>query len=147
MKIKWIGINGLLAVALCGSAAGCGGTSPPPPEKVADQQHIVQVVRLWTEYKRDHKNQAPTSGDQLKAWAKKLSADRLSQLSVKDVDTAFVSPRDGQPYGFRSPAKDNALGQGTIVYEQNGVSGKRMVASNIGSVSEIDDAEFQKMSK
>jgi len=121
---------------------GCGGSSSTPVGRTrgADEQHIQAVAMLWSKYKTDMKK-PPASADELKKFAKQMKPDQLEKMGVKDVDSAFISPRDKQPYVINTP-KNNPMGLGTVVYEKTGVNGKHMTATNMGSVAEVDAADL-----
>lgn len=135
----------IVAVLLGSLAVGCGG-GPPPANMPIDKQHIMALGMLWSDYKRVNKKE-PASPDELKSWAKKLKPDELSKLGITDLEKAFISPRDNEPYKFRSPGKDNPMGLGTVLYEAKGVNGKRLTASNMGNASEMTDEEFNEWRK
>ena len=69
-------------------------------------------------------------------------------MSAAEVDTLFVSPRDGQPYDVRyndPPPAEGPQGPAAVVVERVGKDGKRFVAYFTGKVEEIDDAQYQKV--
>lgn len=63
------------------------------------------------------------------------------QMKVGCFDELFVSERDGKPlvvvYG--SPLKDSDV----LVYKQTGVNGKRLIGHRIGTVEEVDEAQYK----
>jgi hypothetical protein len=111
------------------------------------EQHILRMVTIWMQYKREHKNKAPASVDELKAYAKKLSKEKQQQYGVDDPDKMFVSPRDNQPYGMNKVGAEMGGMNKVLFYEQVGVNGLRMTASTIGTVAELDESEFRRWVK
>ena len=135
----------LLGVLLLG---GCGrGGGVAKSELPSDQQHILKVASLCAQYKRENRAKLPTSIDELKAFAKKLSKEKQKQYGVDDVEKMFISPRDNQPYGINNTGSEHAGMTKILVYEQVGVNGKRMTASSLGTAQEVDEDEFRRWVK
>jgi len=59
----------------------------------------------------------------------------------------FVSSRYKKPYMviYGPTSGEGPAGQPVIAYEQEGMNGKRFVASKMGAVEEVDEARFRKM--
>ena len=83
-----------------------------------------------------------------KAYAETSAKPILEANGIQSVDALFTSSRDQQPYvilygpltGPPGPA-----GQPVFAYEKVGVNGKRYVATSLGAVQEVDEAEFRKL--
>ena len=142
MRHVW-GLAGL-AVAIC--LVGCGGSSHGPREMPADKVHILKFGTIWQAYRQE--KGIPTSIDQMKTWAKALKKERLDQMGIQDVDKAFISPRDNEPYQLAPPQKNNPAAKMGIVplvgYEKTGVGGKRLMVTGMGSATEVTDEELKK---
>jgi hypothetical protein len=63
------------------------------------------------------------------------------QMKVGSFDKLFVSERDGKPLVLVYGAQNQNLD--VVVYEQNGVNGKRLVGHRIGMVEELDEIQFK----
>jgi hypothetical protein len=140
----------LAALLLTALVGGCGGgqVSTPTGDLNDGERHILGVAQLWSEYKRSNGKREPASAEVLKNWAKqKLKPEQLARMGITDLDKAIISPRDGEPYGFRSAAKDNPMGMGTVIYEKTGVNGNHLVANNMGGVATLTDAELGQLPK
>jgi hypothetical protein len=74
--------------------------------------------------------------------------DKLAARGIEDLDDAFVSPRDKQPYVLVKPeaAQRGPGGRPPMlwVYEKTGVDGKRM-GVNMGGAFEMDEERFKKL--
>lgn len=133
----------LLAAVL--AALGCRGsttvTGPPPREQV--------LTRLYGQYIQANKGKPPANADQLKAFARKLSADDAKKVGIDtgDVDSVFTSQRDGKPFVFRDPGKASkgATPDNVVIYEQEGSRGKRLVIYPMGKTEEVDAARFKEL--
>lgn len=129
----------------CCLLVGCGGTyqGGGKTELAADERHILKLSTLWMDYKGTHKGKAPESAEELKKYAKTLKPEKLKQIGIEDVDKAFISPRDNQPYKLAKVSTEHGGMTRVLVYEQTGVGGVRKVASSMGNISEMSDEELR----
>jgi hypothetical protein len=131
-----------------GLLAGCGPRGPAT--KAEEESPLKPIAKFYGEYAITHQGKPPPSEAEFKAYLKDPKiTDRLKEeFQVTDIETMLVSPRDNKPfviyYGTRS--KNSGPGGGAVVgYEQQGAGGKRFVATTLGAVAEVDEAEFRKM--
>lgn len=109
---------------------------------------LKPLAVLYGQYLGQHRGQPPPDEARFKAYAQKQAPALLQQYGLKDIDSFFVSSRDKKPYvilygpltGPPGPA-----GQPVFAYEAEGVGGKRFVASSLGAVAEVDEAEFKRL--
>ena len=139
-RVLWAGLGVLIGL-------GCSG---PPGPNVPDRVPLRQLAILYGKYRHSHHGQPPADEAQFKQFIKSLDARQLTAAGVTaaEVDTLFVSPRDGQPYEIRydtSPAKGPEGTAAAVVVERVGAGGKRFVAYSTGQVEEIDEAGYQKI--
>lgn len=127
----------LLLVPLV-ALAGCN--SKPT---YTEQMHLSILARVYGFYSREHR-QSPPSMDDLKGYVKAMSAETRSSagLDQSDLETLFVSPRDGQEYVLRTTGM---MPQDVVLYEKVGKNGKRLVATASTSVREVDEEEFKRL--
>jgi hypothetical protein len=153
----------LLVGCLCVVVAACSGGDKGAYSD--GTPHIQQIVSLYTKYVSEHKGQPPRNADELKKWAATLKKEELDQMKIKDLDAAFISPRDNQPYGVIPKSMKELMGGGmkpplpgqkpptnartmspVIVYEKVGKDGKHWVAYLFGgSVEEVDEQRFREL--
>jgi hypothetical protein len=122
---------------------------PTKTDLAPEEKHILKVVSLYTDF-RAKNARAPSSLDELKAFAKKMSQQDLAARGIDDLDQAFISPRDQQPYVLVKPVAQTMMKGGppnmqmVLLYEKTGVDGKRMVASGMGGGAfEWDEAKLK----
>jgi hypothetical protein len=141
---RWPAVACALAVAGfvsgCGRGGGGGGTNPT-------EQHITQMRQLYDAYKGANNGKPPANPKALKEWAQKQPQDKLALLIKDPLDSVFISPRDGEPYGIAPPPKGmrNMGPPRVVIYEKVGVNGKRLVASGMATVDEMDEALFKEL--
>jgi hypothetical protein len=133
-----------LVLALCplvGCTQGPTKTDLPPEEK-----HILKIASLYSDF-RGRNGRPPSTMDELKSFARKMRPEDLRNRGIDDLEKAFVSPRDNQPYKLAPPQPPKRGGPPfpmVIVYEQTGVDGKRMVASGMGGGAfELDEEKLR----
>jgi len=137
-----------LGIATIGSllAALTGCT---PSGNTAEQVSTLKPLAiLYGRFIPQHRGQAPANEAEFRAFVEKEGPSLLEQFAVKDVNSLFVSSRDNQPFvilygpltGPPGPA-----GQPVFAYEKVGVGGRRMVATSLGAVAEVDEAEWKRL--
>ena len=133
----------LLAVV----AVGCSGSGPR--ELPADTVHIMKLAALYGTYRRAHGNKSPTSVLELKSWAVKLPKEQLAQMGIDNLDAAFTSPRDNEPYQMAAPQANQPGAQfgvqRVVFYEKVGVGGRHLTVSSMGSPTELPEEELKKL--
>jgi hypothetical protein len=135
----------------CFLLAGCG----KPAEEDPTAMRFKKLGRLSGRYLGQNRGAPPKNADDLKKFARSLSADELKGLNIEpaEIDDLFVSPRDNQPLVFRSLAKSAAVGgpdgggKVVLAYEKEGGGGKRYVVylSPPGDAGEVDDDKFKEL--
>lgn len=137
----------LLIGCIAFATVGCSSPQgPASPERVP----LRHLAILYGKYRNSHQGMPPKDEAQFKQYIKSLGASQLAAAGVSEaeIDTLFVSPRDGQPYEVRyskAPPADDGSGPAAVVIEHTGKNGKRLVAYSIGKVEEIDEATYQKV--
>jgi hypothetical protein len=127
-------------VALTFLANGCR-QGVPDREQPSAEARIQKLAGLSSSYAAKQRKK-PASIDELKAWAKKLDKTELAQMRIEDPESAFVSPRDNQPYVL---VKSAGSGPGDVLaYEKTGAGGKHYVVTPMGSAFELDDVELKR---
>jgi hypothetical protein len=142
--------RGLLALmmGLC-LVAGCGPIGPGKTDLSTDEKHILKLASLYTDFKGAHQGAVPKDAAELKQWAKGMKKEDLAKRGIDNLDEAFVSPRDHQPYVLVKPELGK-MGPGgrppmLLAYEQTGVSGKRMCANGMGYAWEADEEQLKQL--
>ena len=144
-----IRLEGAFALFLLVLLTGCSG-SRGLPNKAQEESPLKPVAMYYGEYIKQHRGQPPASEVEFKAFLKDPKiADRLKEeFQITDIDKMLVSPRDNKPFFiyYGAASKNSGPGGAPVVgYEQEGVGGKRIVASALPAMAEVDEAEFRKM--
>jgi hypothetical protein len=119
--------------------AGCGGAKSAARNQAFSHASLLTQLYVRATSALGH---PPKDEQELKEGIKKSNVS-LEALKVKNIDDLFTSDRDGKPlvvvYGQRPAGSD------VVVYEQEGVDGKRLVGHSIGKVEEVDEAKFKEL--
>jgi hypothetical protein len=90
-------ITSAVIIGFCTAISGCGSYTEAPGLS-DEQKHMQRAGQLVIRASMAGNNGVtPASMEELKTFAKKLSADALKEIGVDDVDKAMMSPRDGSP--------------------------------------------------
>jgi hypothetical protein len=141
-KGAWVGV--LIVVGLLTIASGCQSQK----EAAQEASTLKPLALLYGQFIGQHRGQPPKTEAEFKAFVDKQGKPMLDTFHVDNAESLFVSPRDKKPYVVRYGSvtgPPGPAGQPVIAYEQEGVGGKRYVASNLGAVDEVDEATFQQL--
>lgn len=140
-----LAVAGLAAWLLLGG--GCGERAPTV-EQVKPRRDLKSLVVLYQNYVSGF-GHPPKDLEEFKAYVRTAYADQAAFLPGFDPETSFVSARDQQPWEWSFPKPDAKAPPGSgglttlLVYEKNGVDGKRLAALSNMMVMELDEAEFE----
>ena len=155
-------VAGCLVLSL--ALAGCTQKAGQGPSEA--QNNLQKLLRLRNKFISDHKGQGPKNEDEFKKFVKTIKEADLKDmgLTATDVDGAFISTRDKQPYvinytvgsaqatnpsdakGKQKAAEQMSMRKPPVwAYEQKGSGGKRFVAlAEGGSVIEVTEEQWNK---
>jgi hypothetical protein len=137
---RWTILGGvsifLLAIVVF-QLAGCG-EKQARMDLTPEEQHILQFMRLYSYYRNAHSGKVPASPKEIKDWVNGLKENERKQIPIEDLDKAFISPRDGQPYDLAPPPPPQMRGMSkVVVFEHNGVAGEKLAVGSLGNVSRL----------
>jgi hypothetical protein len=129
----------LLLALFAATGSGCAKKDSGVETREMSRVRILTNLHAMATTKIGH---LPRDEQEFKQAIAKLQVN-LEKRKAGSIDELFISERDGQPlvviYGSGSVDSD------VVVYEQNGVNGKRMVGHRIGMVEEVDESELKKL--
>ncbi len=137
----------LLALGLVVACWGCGSIGEP--NRAQEDSGLKPLAIFYGRYVAQHQGQPPKDEAEFKAYLKEpQNAEQLKDtFNFTDIDAIFISSRDKKPYVviYGPVSGQGPAGAPVVAYEQEGVAGKRFVASNMGAVEEVDAERFQTM--
>jgi hypothetical protein len=109
--------------------------------------NIKRLTNLYSAYQAAHSFQGPTDEASLKSFVKEQAPWRLQlmQVDADKLDDLFVSERDHKPFKVKYGVVSGPGAVNALVFEQDGVSSKRQVGLNGGTVEEADEAQYKEM--
>jgi hypothetical protein len=132
-------------------AAVCGCSQDQTAKEVAakNDSNIKRVANLYSGYQYTHAWQGPKDLQALKDFAKNKGLPdqnlRMMGIDPDHVEAIFVSERDGKPFEVRNGVTGGPGAVEALVFEDNGVDGKRLVAFNGGFVEEADAPRYKEL--
>jgi hypothetical protein len=136
----------LLAVSLL---TGCGSSvDPDSAVAAANSNNIQRLTNLYQAYQSENGWLGPADDALLKDFIRGLPPKTLTRISVDagNVDAIFVSERDGKPFKLRYKVVGSMMGSTEpVVFESEGVGGKRMVGFLNMTQRDVDSAEYDSL--
>jgi hypothetical protein len=126
------------------AVSGCTQNASQPTES----SNMKPLAVHYGTYINRHGGQPPANEEEFKAYLKTVSPEALKSFNVTDAESLLVSTRDKKPYVIRYGKVTGPAGPGgmpVFAYEQEGVGGKRYIATLVGAVEEVDDARFREL--
>jgi hypothetical protein len=141
------GVCGVGFLLLGAALVGC---SSHRVNQAQEQSNLKPLATLYGQFIGQHRGQPPADEAQFKQFITSKGKDLLRSFNVSSVDELFVSSRDGKPYvvlygAAATKGPPGPAGSPVVAYEQEGVGGKRFVASSMGAVEEVDEARFKQL--
>ena len=145
---KLFRLNTTFAVLLLCVVAGCYDRGRS--NKAEQESPLKPIAIFYGDFLHQYQGKPPASEAEFKAFLKEAkNAARLKEtFKITDIDKLLISPRDNKPYVITYGTMSTNQGPGgvpVVAYEMDGLKGKRFVASALGGVVEVDEAEFRKM--
>lgn len=133
----------LLLIWLGMPCLGCTGKGPATTDPEA-KLRLAKILELYEHYTSKMKRPPPDEKT-FKDFVAKLPKDKKDELQLgDDVESLFVSPRDGKKYVIRyNLAYDRGSSNQAVAWEDTGKKGQRFVALTMGYVEEYDEASFK----
>ncbi len=114
----------------------------------ANSANIKRVGNIYGSYLVHNGWQGPKNEQELKRYLHdNLSQKKLEMMGIdpQNVDKTFISERDGKQFKIRWGLTLMPLSTANVVFEQEGVDGKKQVATNSGETRDVDNAEYQRL--
>jgi hypothetical protein len=136
---------GLAVSFLFAAATGCDRGGKQAVER--EESNLKPLALLYGQYISKHQGKRPANKDE---FVKYLQGNpELVKRFAKDtpIEQLFVSSRDKKEYVVAyGPGRQGVNpSQDVIAYEQEGLEGKRWIATSVGEVREVDEAKFQEL--
>lgn len=139
MRTLAFGASAALLVAL---SAGC--SRDPTADKVAamNTSNLQRVTNIYEAFQNVKSGGGPKSEADLKQFIREYDPSKLAmmKIDVNNLDALFTSERDSKPFKVRYGVGGGRGSVAPVVFEQDGVAGKKQVGFTGGKIEEVDDA-------
>ena len=150
MKNQYFFSCSLLAALLCLALAGCGDDANQMM-KDSNATNIQRLANMYHFYQSRNNWLGPKSVEDFKEFVESAEPERLTRMGIdpSDIEGLFVSERDGKPFEFRFLVPGSPMGKrDPVVFEVEGVNGKRMVGfTSLNPMEAEDDAQYEAWKK
>jgi len=144
VKLQIRVVSAGVAAALMAGLVGCTDENA---KRLAEMNtsNIQRVSNLYAGFQNMKSSKGPQSEAEFKEFAKAFDPERLRAMGFDpaNVDAAFVSERDGQPFKIRYKVGGGRGSVAPVTFEAVGKDGKKQVGFTGGKVEEVDEATYQ----
>jgi hypothetical protein len=121
--------------------------------KVAQQvgamntSNMHRLANMYAAYQNFNSYQGPKDETEFKAFIKDFDPEKLKMMGIdpNNLDALFTSERDGKPFKIRYKVGGGRGSVAAVVFEQEGVGGKKQVGFTGPKVEEVDEATYQNL--
>jgi hypothetical protein len=114
-----------------------------PSEPYTEESNLRALAAYYSQFVAANRGQMPPNEKALKEYIKAERTARKLPAGDADVESFFVSNRDGKTFVIRYRG-DKSWPYGEVVaYEQQGADGTRHVATLMGGYEEMTEEQFQ----
>jgi hypothetical protein len=110
--------------------AGCAES-----EHEEEESNLRSLAAFYNQYRAQHRGQMPANEKDFK--------DFIAKSGSTNVDSLFISNRDGKPYVIKYRGDKSWVPREIIAYEQEGRDGTREVATVVGGYEKLSEQDFQ----
>lgn len=131
---------------LLAAVAGCGGgTDGNATLAELNSTNIKRLANLYFTYQLSNDFRGPKDEADFKKFLSSVDPEKLTRIGIDPnaIDALFVSQRDNQPFKVRYGVRGSAMGSSEpVIFEAEGVDGKREVGFLNMTQREVDAAEY-----
>ncbi len=127
---------------------GCSGENKLAQQVAAmNTSNMHRLANIYAAHQNFKSGQGPKDEAEFKAFIKDFDPDKLAMMGIDpdNLDVLFTSERDGKPFKIRYKVGGGRGSVAAVIFEQEGVGGKKQVGSTGPKVEEVDDATYQNL--
>ena len=130
---------------------GCSAGKKASDNMAKEQSRLKMLANYYTSFVSQNMGRVPPNEQIFKQFVQKKLPNRQPDQQKVSLEEIFISERDQKPFvvlygpAAQSGPRNGPAGMPVVMYEQDGVGGRRLVASSMGAVEEVDEEEFQKL--
>lgn len=134
---------GLLAISGCWNRV-----NPNSMIANANNSNVKRLATMYSIFQTQHGFRGPNDEAALRQFIGQQDPQRMkvAGIDISDVDSLFISERDNKPFNIRYGVNTVMRGPAMpVVFESEGVEGKRQVGFTNGPMREVDSAEYEEL--
>jgi hypothetical protein len=137
---------GLIGVFLAG-VLGCNRDKTAELVGDMNKSNIQRISNMYAANQNMKSSGGPKDEADLKAWIKEYDPHKLSMMKIdpNNLDGLFTSERDGKPFKIRYKVGGGRGSVEAVVFEQDGVGGKKQVGFTGGRVDDVDNSTYNQL--
>ena len=138
----------LVLLFCCTVIAGCSGNDKEDMIAAANDNNVKRLAHLYGFFQIRNNFKGPESEEEFKAFIKSMDQKRLERMgvTVSDVDSLFISERDGKPLKIRWGVVGRVRGPSIpVIFEQEGGDPRRRVGFTEGAMQAVEEEEWERL--
>lgn len=129
--------------------SGCSSEGPDTGQIAAvNNSNIQKLTNLYSAFQISRYGPGPKDETEFKHFIKNEMGSYhlgLMQIDANNIDDIFISERDHKPLKVRYGVNGGPGVVNVLVFEEEGLNGKKQVGLNGGTVMEVDDTQYNEM--
>jgi len=141
-------LAGVLGCAALLMFSGCSDDHGASAIAKVNSSNIQRLTNLYSAFQMNRYGPGPKDEPEFKRFIKEeMGPYHLGLMGIdpNGIDAIFISERDHKPFKVRYGVNGGPGIVNAVVFEDEGVGGKKQVGINGGTVMEVDDAQWQDM--
>ena len=136
----------LVACALLvAMVSGCGREGADAAIARVNSTNIQRLANLYFSFQMKNGWRGPDDEAEFKKFLSSYNTKKLSRIGIDPnaIDEVFINERDRQPFKIRYSVPGSIMGSNEpVIFEAEGVRGKRLVGFLNMEQREVDEAEY-----
>jgi hypothetical protein len=126
---------------------GCSRDKTAEQVGEMNKSNIQRISNMYAAYQNMKGGGGPKDEADLKAWIRDYDPAKLAMMKIdaNNLDGLFTSERDSKPFKIRYKVGGGRGSVDPVVFEQEGVGGKKQVGFTGGRVDEVDDDTYKQL--
>ena len=129
-------------------SAGCSANNAASEVGAKNDLNIKRVANLYAGFQALHGWQGPKDENALADFARHGLPDqslKMMNIDLEKIDELFISERDKKKFQIRYGVSGGPGSVEALVFEKDGLNGKKIVAFNGGLVEETDGPRYAEL--
>jgi hypothetical protein len=133
--------------ALLAGLAGCSRNKVAEQVAAMNTSNMHRLANIYAAFQNFKGGKGPKDEAELKTFIKEYDPEKLHMMGIdpSNLDSVFTSERDGKPFKIRYKVGGGRGSVDAVIFEEQGVDGKKQVGFTGPKIEEVDEATYQKL--